>query len=225
MATRTRSTPPAHAFASTRQRFTTASGTRRAVLLAARSWPRPTRTSSGCRCRSASCSRSVLRNCDGKKVDRRARGAARQLAAECASAATRSPSSSRAWCCRTSPACRCWPTWPRCATWPPTWARTRRRIEPLVPVDLVVDHSVMVDHYGTQAGAGPEHEAGVPAQPGALPVHEVGHAGLRHLRRRAAGLRHRAPGEPGVPGARRAQDGRTASTTPTRWSAPTATRR
>jgi aconitate hydratase len=31
------------------------------------------------------------------------------------------------------------------------WARTRRRIEPLVPVDLVVDHSVMIDHYGTQA--------------------------------------------------------------------------
>ena len=53
-------------------------------------------------------------------------------------------------------------------------------------------------------GAGPEHEAGVPAQPRALPVHEMGHAGLRHLRRRAAGLRHRAPGQPGVPGARRA---------------------
>ena len=25
-----------------------------------------------------------------------------------------------------------------------------KAIEPLVPVDLVVDHSVMVDHYGTQ---------------------------------------------------------------------------
>jgi aconitate hydratase len=25
-----------------------------------------------------------------------------------------------------------------------------RKIEPLVPVDLVVDHSVMVDHYGTK---------------------------------------------------------------------------
>ena len=30
------------------------------------------------------------------------------------------------------------------------WARTPRRIEPLVPVDLVVDHSVQVDYYGTQ---------------------------------------------------------------------------
>ena len=28
--------------------------------------------------------------------------------------------------------------------------RNPRRIEPLVPVDLVVDHSVMVDHYGTR---------------------------------------------------------------------------
>ena len=28
--------------------------------------------------------------------------------------------------------------------------RTRRRIEPLVPVDLVVDHSVMIDHYGSK---------------------------------------------------------------------------
>ena len=75
-------------------------------------------------------------------------------------------------------------------------------------------------------GARPEHEARVPAQPRALPVHEVGHAGLRHLRRRAAGLRHRPPGQPRVPGARRPQGRPTAdapSTTPTRWSAPTAT--
>jgi aconitate hydratase len=27
------------------------------------------------------------------------------------------------------------------------WARTRRDIEPLVPVDLVVDHSVQIDHF------------------------------------------------------------------------------
>ena len=57
-----------------------------------------------------------------------------------------------------------------------------------------------------EEGARPEHEAGVHAQRRALPVHEVGHAGLRHLRRRAAGLRHRPPGQPRVPGARRLQD-------------------
>ncbi len=38
-------------------------------------------------------------------------------------------------------------------------------IEPLVPVDLVVDHSVQIDHYGTQERARPEHEARVQAQP------------------------------------------------------------
>ena len=37
-----------------------------------------------------------------------------------------------------------------CATAAASWAATRRRSEPLVPVDLVVDHSVMVDHYGKQ---------------------------------------------------------------------------
>jgi aconitate hydratase len=30
------------------------------------------------------------------------------------------------------------------------WASRPSRIEPLVPVDLVVDHSVMVDYYGTK---------------------------------------------------------------------------
>ena len=75
-----------------------------------------------------------------------------------------------------------------------------------------------------------QHEDRVPAQQRALQVHEVGHAGVRHLRRRAAGLRHRPPGQPRVPGARRAQAGQppTASrrsTTPTRWWAPTATPR
>ncbi len=87
-----------------------------------------------------------------------------------------------------------------------------KTIEPLVPVDLVVDHSVMIDHFGTPEGAGPEHEAGVRAQPRALRVHEVGHAGLRHLRRRAARLRHRPPGQPRVPGPRRAQTGSGADT-------------
>ena len=70
---------------------------------------------------------SVLRNCDGKKVTEQHVRAARQLEADGRRASTRSRSSSRASCCRTSPACRCSPTWPRCATSPTTWARTRRR--------------------------------------------------------------------------------------------------
>ena len=147
---------------------------------------------------------SVLRNCDGKKVTAEHVRAAGQLGSRTPSAPTRSRSSSRAWCCRTSPACRCWSTWPRCAAWPQRMGKNPKTIEPLVPVDLVVDHSVHGRLLRHAEGARPEHEAGVPAQPRALPVHEVGHAGLRHLRRRAAGLRHRAPGEPRVPRARRA---------------------
>jgi hypothetical protein len=65
-------------------------------------------------------------------------------------AQARSRSSSRASCCRTSPACRCWPTWPRCATSPRDGQGIPKTIEPLVPVDLVVDHSVMIDHYGSK---------------------------------------------------------------------------
>ena len=34
-----------------------------------------------------------------------------------------------------------------CAVPPSAWAEPKK-IEPLVPVDLVVDHSIMVDHYG-----------------------------------------------------------------------------
>ena len=155
---------------------------------------------------------------------RGARARARQLGADRRRAPTRSRSSSRASCCRTSPACRCSWTSPRCATSPHDMGKNPKVIEPLVPVDLVVDHSVLIDYYGTHGRARPQHEARVQAQRRALPVHEMGHAGVRHVQGRAAGHRHRPPGEPRVPRARRAS-ARTASTIPTRWSAPTATRR
>ena len=65
-------------------------------------------------------------------------------------------------------------------------------------------------HHGRllrkQGRARPEHEARVPAQQRALPVHEVGHAGVRHVWRRATGLRYRSPGESGISGARCLQD-------------------
>jgi aconitase A len=64
---------------------------------------------------------SVLRNCDGKKVTEEH---VKQLAGWGANAARTDGflSSSRASCCKTSPAYRCWPTWPRCATSPAKWA-------------------------------------------------------------------------------------------------------
>ncbi len=99
-----------------------------------------------------------------------------------------------------------------------------RRINPLVPVDLVIDHSVQVDHFASRMRS-EERRAGVPAQRRALRVPALGPEGLPELPRGAAGHRHRAPGEPGVPGAV-VLTRRTAATrwrSPTRWWAPTRT--
>ena len=175
-----------HAFANTPEDLQDRSGKSGQLLFAARAARSSTPTSTRLPVSMRIVLESVLRNCDGKKVTPEHVRRGRQLEAEAPSAPTRSRSSSPASCCRTSPACRCSPTWRRCATWPHEMGKDPKTIEPLVPVDLVVDHSVMIDYYGTQGRARPEHEAGVPAQPRALPVHEVGHAGVRHLRRRAA---------------------------------------
>ena len=69
-----------------------------------------------------------------------------------------------------------------------------------------------------------QRRARVRAQPGALRVPALGPDGVRGLRRRAAGHRHRAPGQPRVPRARRVRE-RRACCTPTRSSGPTRTRR
>ena len=91
---------------------------------------------------------SVLRNFDGQKVTEenivsslrgsRTRSARRRF---------RSPW--RESSCRILPACRCWLTWLRCALPCSAWGRSKI-IEPLVPVDLVVDHSVQVDFAGSE---------------------------------------------------------------------------
>ena len=93
---------------------------------------------------------SVLRNCDGKKVTEEHVQRARRTGRRPRARATRSRSSSRASCCRTSPACRCSPTSRRCATSRSDLGKNPKTIEPLVPVDLVVDHSVKIDYYGTR---------------------------------------------------------------------------
>ena len=68
-------------------------------------------------------------------------------------------------------------------------------IEPLVPVDLVVDHSVQVDFFGSAARVATESGHGIQAQPRALPVSEMGPAGVQNFPTHPAGNRHRAPGE------------------------------
>ena len=109
---------------------------------------------------------SVLRNCDGKKVTRRARRAARQLAARTPTRTDEIPFVVARVVLQDFTGV---PLLADLAAMrsvaDAAWARTPKTIEPLVPVDLVVDHSVMIDHYGTHEGARPEHEARVPAQP------------------------------------------------------------
>ncbi len=102
------------------------------------------------------------------------------------------------------------------------------KINPLVPVDLVIDHSVMVDEFGSSAALRAERRARIRAQRRALRLPALGLQELRQFPRRAAGHRHLPPGEPGVPGAGRldrARNGASRSPIPTRWSAPTATPR
>ena len=101
------------------------------------------------------------------------------------------------------------------------------KINPLVPAELVIDHSVQVDEFGTARrvrAATPSCE--FERNRRALRVPALGPGRVRQLHGRAAGHRHRPPGQPRVPRARRLrqrQDRR--RPTPTRSSAPTRTRR
>ena len=103
------------------------------------------------------------------------------------------------------------------------------KINPLQPVELVIDHSVQVDEAGTPTAFAAQCRAGVRAQPRALRLSPLGTERVRELQGRAAGHRHRPPGEPRVPGPgrlHRAGDRRRGRwPIPTRWSAPTRTRR
>ena len=159
---------------------------------------------------------SVLRNCDGGKVARARRALA--TGSPTPSAPRKSPSWWRAIVLQDFTGV---PLLVDLAAMRSRWQRLGRdpkMIEPLVPVDLVVDHSVQVDFFGTPDALRPQPGDGVRAQPRALPVPEVGHAGLRDVQGRAAGHRHRAPGEPGVPGQGWPAWKRTAwSTIPTPW--------
>ena len=77
------------------------------------------------------------------------------------------------------------------------------RVEPVLPSDLVIDHSVQVDEYAIGARDVPEHRARVRAKPRALCLPPLGPAGVRRAQGRAPGDGDRPPGEPRVPRARR----------------------
>ncbi len=77
------------------------------------------------------------------------------------------------------------------------------KINPLQPAELVIDHSVQVDQYGTgdsyQINSLMEYQRNVRT----VRVFEVGANGLPQFFCRAAGYGHLPPGESGISGARR----------------------
>ena len=70
-----------------------------------------------------------------------------------------------------------------------------QKINPLVPVHLVIDHSVMVDEFGTPQAFGKQCRAGISAQRRALRIPQMGQPGVRQFQGRAAGHRHLPPGQ------------------------------
>ena len=60
-------------------------------------------------------------------------------------------------------------------------------IEPLAPAELVIDHSVIADFFGTPERAEPQRRARVRAQPRALPVPALGPERVRRVQGRAPG--------------------------------------
>ena len=75
------------------------------------------------------------------------------------------------------------------------------KINPLVPVDLVIDHSVIVELLRRQQGVRQERGRGIQAEPGALRVPEMGPEGVLELLRGAARHRHLPPGQSRISGA------------------------
>ena len=90
------------------------------------------------------------------------------------------------------------------------------KINPLQPVDLVIDHSVQVDSFGTADVVRDERAHGIRAQPGTLPVPALGAGRVQQLPRSAARHRDRPPGESRIPGAGGASASKEGEAIPTR---------
>ena len=75
-------------------------------------------------------------------------------------------------------------------------------INPVVPVDLVIDHSVQVDFFGTAYALAGNVEKEYERKRRALQAPQVGARLHRQLPCRAARRRHRPPGQPRIPGQR-----------------------
>ena len=76
------------------------------------------------------------------------------------------------------------------------------QINPLIPVELVIDHSVQVDVFGTRGAFARNVELEFERNRERYAFLRWGQKRLPRLQGRAAGDGHRAPGQPRVPGAR-----------------------
>ena len=102
----------------------------------------------GCRSRSRSC----WRTCSGARTTgtcRRTTSGRWRAGTRERSRKRRSPSCRRGSCCRTSPGSPPSWTWRPCAKASGDWAATRSASIRCSRVDLVIDHSVQVDHFGS----------------------------------------------------------------------------
>ena len=103
--------------------------------------------------------------------------------------------------CRTSPASPPWSTSPPCATPWSAMGGDPKRINPLQPVELVIDHSVQVDEYGTAAAFLINAEKEFERNRERYAFLRWGQTAFSNFRVVPPGHRHRPPGQPRVPGA------------------------
>ena len=71
---------------------------------------------------------------------------------------------------------------------------------PLIPADLVIDHSVQVDKYGSSEAFGINALLEFQRNKERYALLTLGANGVQQLPRRAAGYRHRSPGQSRIPG-------------------------
>ena len=133
-------------------------------------------------------------------------------------------SSSPALSCRTSPACRSLVDLAAMRSAVARLGKEPKIIEPLVPVDLVVDHPCRSISPAPPTRCSRTWKWNSSATASATNS-SSGASRRSNLQSRSARHRHRAPGQSRIPRQGRAVEKRRASTIPTPWSAPTRTPR
>ena len=162
--------------------------------------PGPGRASTGCPSPSGSCSRTP---CDtpGRGSSARTTYGSWPPGAAPARRAAKCPSCPPGWSSRTSPACPASWISPRCATRWRGCAGDPDRINPVVPCDLVIDHSVQVDYYGSDRAYQLNVELEMDRNRERYQLLKFAQRAFRNFRVVPARHRHRPPGEPRVSGA------------------------